>query len=204
MPAAATLGAPALRLMLARRLRRGREIAGRLAERWGRTPRRARRAGWCGCMPPASARPCRCCRWWRRWRGRGAEVLMTTGTVTSAALLDERLPAMGLDGCVRHRFVPLDVPAWVARFLDHWRPDVAGFVESEVWPNLIAACRRRAIPIHAGQCAALARALRPLASRAGAGARRCSAASTAPRRSPRRCRARCARSGSATRARPAT
>jgi len=45
-----------------------------------------------------------------------------------------------------HRFVPLDVPAWVGRFLDHWRPDVAGFVESELWPNLLAACRRRAIP----------------------------------------------------------
>jgi len=45
-----------------------------------------------------------------------------------------------------HRFVPLDVPRWVARFLDHWRPDVAGFVESELWPNLLAACRRRGIP----------------------------------------------------------
>ena len=45
-----------------------------------------------------------------------------------------------------HRFVPLDVPAWVGRFLDHWRPDAACFVESELWPNILAACRARAIP----------------------------------------------------------
>jgi 3-deoxy-D-manno-octulosonic-acid transferase len=45
-----------------------------------------------------------------------------------------------------HRFVPLDVPAWVGRFLDHWRPDAACFVESELWPNILAACRVRSIP----------------------------------------------------------
>jgi len=47
---------------------------------------------------------------------------------------------------VLHRFAPLDVPAWVRRFLEHWKPDVAGFVESELWPNLLAACRARGIP----------------------------------------------------------
>ena len=51
-----------------------------------------------------------------------------------------------LAGRVLHRFAPLDVPRWAARFLDHWRPDVAGFVESELWPNLLAACRARGIP----------------------------------------------------------
>ena len=67
-------------------------------------------------------------------------LLVTTGTVTSAELV-ARQPG------VLHRFVPLDVPAWVARFLDHWRPDAAGFVESELWPNLLAACRARAVPL---------------------------------------------------------
>lgn len=75
------------------------------------------------------------------------QVLVTTGTVTSAALLDRRLPELGLAARVRHRFVPLDVPAWAARFLDHWRPDAAGFVESEIWPNLLAACHARRIPV---------------------------------------------------------
>jgi 3-deoxy-D-manno-octulosonic-acid transferase len=70
---------------------------------------------------------------------------LTTGTVTSARLLAQRLEPP-LAEHVLHRFVPLDVPGWVARFLDHWRPDAAGFVESELWPNLLAACQARRIP----------------------------------------------------------
>lgn len=145
--AATTLGAPALRLMLARRLRQGRELGPRLPERWGddASTRPPGRLVWLhaasvgetiSVLPVVEA-----------LAGAGAQVLMTTGTLTSAALLAQRLPALGLEGHVRHRFVPLDVPAWVARFLDHWRPDVVGFVESEVWPNLVAACRRRGVPM---------------------------------------------------------
>ena len=72
-------------------------------------------------------------------------ILVTTGTVTSATLLTQRL-GPELAGRVLHRFAPLDVPRWAARFLDHWRPDVVGFVESELWPNLLMACRARGIP----------------------------------------------------------
>jgi len=68
-------------------------------------------------------------------------VLITTGTVTSAALLAERLPPRSL-----HQFVPVDTPAAVRRFLDHWRPDAALWVESELWPNLLAALDQRRIP----------------------------------------------------------
>ncbi len=76
-----------------------------------------------------------------------AHVLVTTGTVTSADLLEQRLAAIGLAPRVFHRFAPLDVPAWAARFLDHWRPDAAVFVESELWPNQLRACRHRHIPM---------------------------------------------------------
>lgn len=62
--------------------------------------------------------------------------LVTTGTVTSAALMKERLPAGAI-----HQFIPLDHPAFVRRFLDHWRPTGALFVESEFWPNLLLAAR---------------------------------------------------------------
>ncbi|MEO8715442.1 MAG: 3-deoxy-D-manno-octulosonic acid transferase, partial [Acetobacteraceae bacterium] len=72
-------------------------------------------------------------------------VLLTTGTVTSATLMAERLSVLKLTR-VLHRFAPLDVPRWAARFLDHWRPDAVAFVESELWPNLLAGCRARAIP----------------------------------------------------------
>lgn len=69
-------------------------------------------------------------------------VLVTTGTVTSARLLGQRLPTG-----VIHQYVPADRPAWVARFLDHWRPDLAIWLESEFWPNLIAATAARRVPM---------------------------------------------------------
>ncbi len=62
--------------------------------------------------------------------------LVTTGTVTSAKLMNERLP----DGAF-HQFIPLDHPDYVSAFLNHWRPDAALFVESEFWPNLILGAR---------------------------------------------------------------
>jgi 3-deoxy-D-manno-octulosonic-acid transferase len=143
----ATLGAPALRYSLRRRIARGKEIAERLPERWGEddSPRPDGRLLWLhaasvgetmSLLPVLSA-----------LAPSGVAVLLTTGTVTSANLLAQRLPDLGLDGQVTHRFVPLDVPAWAARFLDHWHPDAVGFVESELWPNLLAACRSRGIPM---------------------------------------------------------
>ncbi|MFC7610181.1 3-deoxy-D-manno-octulosonic acid transferase [Teichococcus aestuarii] len=72
-------------------------------------------------------------------------LLVTTGTVTAATLLAQRLPP-DLAGRVTHRFVPLDVPRWAEAFLDGWRPDGAIFVESELWPNMTAALARRGIP----------------------------------------------------------
>ena len=70
------------------------------------------------------------------------EILVTTGTVTAARLCEARLP----DGA-RHQFAPADMPGAVARFLDHWRPDLAIWIESELWPNLVLMTRRRNIPM---------------------------------------------------------
>jgi 3-deoxy-D-manno-octulosonic-acid transferase len=72
----------------------------------------------------------------------GLPLLVTSGTVTSAAIARQRLPAG-----VIHQFVPLDTPDFVARFLDHWQPQLALFVESDLWPNLITACGARKIPL---------------------------------------------------------
>jgi 3-deoxy-D-manno-octulosonic-acid transferase len=145
---AATLATPGLRLALRLRQRRGKEMPGRLAERRGidQTRRPLGRLIWLHAasvgetmsvlpvLPAlATAAP-------------DATILLTTGTVTSAKLLSQRLePALARR--VLHRFAPLDVPAWASRFLDHWRPNVVGFVESELWPNLLAACRARGIPV---------------------------------------------------------
>jgi 3-deoxy-D-manno-octulosonic-acid transferase len=69
-------------------------------------------------------------------------VLVTSGTVTAARLVEQRLPPGSL-----HQFVPLDVPAFVGRFLDHWRPSLALLAESELWPNLILETTQRGTPL---------------------------------------------------------
>ncbi|MBR0652822.1 3-deoxy-D-manno-octulosonic acid transferase [Roseomonas terrae] len=144
---AATSAAPLLPAYLRRRVRRGKEIAERLPERFGLGAARpdgrllwlhAASVGETLSILPlidalAAAAP-------------RLSFLVTTGTVTSATLLARRL-APALAGRVSHRFIPLDVPGWVARFLDGWRPDAGVFVESELWPNLIGAAAGRGVPL---------------------------------------------------------
>ena len=62
---------------------------------------------------------------------------MTSGTVASAEMMAGRLPAGAF-----HQFSPVDTPAAVARFLDHWRPDIGLFVDSEIWPNILIAAAK--------------------------------------------------------------
>lgn len=69
-------------------------------------------------------------------------VLVTSGTLTSATLLAKRLPAG-----VIHQFAPVDTPGAVTAFLDHWRPSLAVFVESELWPNLILEAHGRGVKL---------------------------------------------------------
>lgn len=69
-------------------------------------------------------------------------VLITTGTRSSADLLERRLPDQTI-----HQFVPLDARPFVQAFLDHWKPDVAVWTESELWPSLIHETRERGIPM---------------------------------------------------------
>src|SRR3546814_19100761 len=64
-------------------------------------------------------------------------LLLTTGTVTSAELARKRGGAN-----VIHQYLPVDLPGAVDRFLDHWRPDLVLWSESDFWPGLLAAIRR--------------------------------------------------------------
>ena len=68
-------------------------------------------------------------------------ILITTGTLTSSQYLETRLPERTL-----HQFIPLDHPVWVERFLHHWRPDTALWMESELWPNMLTAIKSANIP----------------------------------------------------------
>lgn len=72
-------------------------------------------------------------------------VLVTSNTLTSAALLADRLPGLSGGTGVVHQFSPIDGPAAVTAFLDHWRPSLGVFVESELWPNLLTMARARGI-----------------------------------------------------------
>jgi len=69
-------------------------------------------------------------------------ILVTTGTLTSAEVMSDRLPDRAM-----HQFVPLDAMVFVTRFLDHWRPHVAVWTESELWPVLITETHARNIPM---------------------------------------------------------
>ncbi|MEX0758109.1 MAG: glycosyltransferase N-terminal domain-containing protein, partial [Tistlia sp.] len=69
-------------------------------------------------------------------------LLVTTGTVTSARLAAERLPAAAF-----HRFLPIDEPRAVEGFFRSWRPDLGLVVESELWPTLLRRARRRGVPL---------------------------------------------------------
>lgn len=69
-------------------------------------------------------------------------LLVTTGTVTSATLMGERLPPGAL-----HQFVPIDAPWAVDRFLAHWQPDLVLWTESDLWPTILTRLQARGTPI---------------------------------------------------------
>lgn len=135
-------GSPLAFRLLTRRLKRGKEHPERMTERLGQASI-ARPAGPLVWVHGASVgEMLAVISLIERLRAQHFAVLVTSGTVTSAALAEQRLP----DG-VLHQFVPLDAPRFVQRFLDHWRPSLALFVESDLWPNLICSCAARRIPM---------------------------------------------------------
>ena len=77
-----------------------------------------------------------------RLRALNIRILLTSGTVTSAAIIARRF---GPD--LIHQYVPYDLPRFVERFLDHWRPSLALFIESDLWPNLILSSATRRLPM---------------------------------------------------------
>ena len=141
---ASLLATPVIDAWLAHRRRRGKEDRARFGERLGRAslPRPDGRLIWMHgasvgeslSLLPLVAR--------LRDGLPDVQVLITSGTVTSAGLLRERLP----DG-VHHQFAPVDRPGAVRRFARHWQPDLAVWVESELWPNLILETSARGCPM---------------------------------------------------------
>jgi 3-deoxy-D-manno-octulosonic-acid transferase len=135
------LASPAAPLVLRERAARGKEDRARLGERQGvaSKPRPDGRLIWihgASVGESLSALPLI----ESLLEETGTHVLVTSGTVASATLLEKRLPSRAF-----HQFVPLDTPGAVTRFLDHWKPDAGLFVESDLWPNLILQARARGV-----------------------------------------------------------
>lgn len=73
----------------------------------------------------------------------GARLLLSNVTITGRGTAER-----ALSGVTDARFYfPFDLPGLCGRFLDRIRPDVVAVVETEIWPNFLAACARRGIPV---------------------------------------------------------
>jgi 3-deoxy-D-manno-octulosonic-acid transferase len=133
---------PLVPLVLSVRASRGKEDASRAGERYGEASLKrpegrlvwvhAASVGETIAVLPLIA----------RLTNAGFPVLLTTTTLTSASIAAAQLP----EGAV-HQFGPLDVATYLDRFLDHWRPFLGIFVESELWPTVIGRLEERAVPL---------------------------------------------------------
>ncbi len=136
------VGRPLVQQYLESRLATGKESPDRLQERLG-YPGRPRPEGRLAWLHGASVgESLSLLPLIEQLQRRGFTPMITTGTVTSARLMAERLP----EGAF-HQFIPVDIPYAVQRFLDHWRPDLVIWAESDFWPNLLDALRQRALPV---------------------------------------------------------
>lgn len=135
---------PCLRGWLKRRARRGKEDPRRMPERFGHAsqPRPQGRLIWLHAASVGEVQSMLTLVRQLLAAQPHTHLLITTGTVTSAALVAQQKLARTV-----HQFTPVDTPASVTRFLDHWRPDLAIWVESEFWPQLIVRARKRGIPM---------------------------------------------------------
>ena len=141
---ASVLAGPAIALYLNHRLARGKEPADRLGERSGIAgrPRPPGPLIWLHAASVGEATSALALIGRLLARQGDGHLLVTTGTVTAAQIMAERLPPGAF-----HQYVPVDRPVAVRRFLDHWRPDLAVWIESELWPNLVLETARRGTPM---------------------------------------------------------
>ena len=130
--------APSIRLWMSLRAVQGREDRQRLGERFGRpsVERPAGRLVWLhGASVGESVALLSVAARLRQLQPE-VTILFTSGTRAAADVLDKRKPSGSL-----HQYAPVDTPDVVLAFVNHWRPHAAIFVEGELWPNMLLACR---------------------------------------------------------------
>jgi len=69
-------------------------------------------------------------------------VMVTTGTTTSADLMSKRLPERAF-----HQYIPIDNPSFTKRFIKHWQPDMVLWFESDFWPAMLSSIKKKNIPL---------------------------------------------------------
>ncbi|MGQ0527021.1 MAG: 3-deoxy-D-manno-octulosonic acid transferase [Alphaproteobacteria bacterium] len=137
------LAGPFLSLLLACRAQQGKEIAARIDERKGRSFH-TRPDGfliWIHAASVGEAQSALILVERLLAHNNQLNILMTTGTVTSAKMMLEKLSKRAI-----YQFCPLDRADWVRNFLNHWKPDLVLWMESELWPNMLSEIERRSIP----------------------------------------------------------
>ena len=127
-----------------RRLARGTEDAARLAERFGQggVARPDGRLVWFHAASVGESQSLLGLIRLMRDEQPDVQILVTTTTVTSAALMARDLPAGAI-----HQFAPYDTARAARAFLRHWRPDLAVFTESELWPRLLSEIDARGVAL---------------------------------------------------------
>lgn len=143
--AASFLSEPLWRMSLKRRVQRGKEDPSRLAERLGHAAV-ARPLGvlvWVHALGIGEAGAILSVIRALREARPDVQILLTTNTRTGA----DGLAKMGLPEGVIHQYAPIDAPAPIARFLDHWRPDAFVLAELDLWPRMQRSLTARGIPM---------------------------------------------------------
>ena len=136
------MATPLMRVLISRRLKQGKEEPARIGER----------RGFAGVDRPTGpliwihgasvGEVLAAAELIERLRALNVRILLTSGTVTSAAIVAKRFPSD-----VVHQYIPFDAPRYVERFLEFWQPSLALFIESDLWPNLILSCADRRVPM---------------------------------------------------------
>lgn len=136
------LAAPLSGAIIRRRLRQGKEDAERIGERYGIASIERPDGPLIWIHGASVGEVLAVAELIEKLRALGIRILLTSGTLTAAAMVQRRFPPD-----VIHQYVPFDAPRFVDSFLDHWRPGLALFIESDLWPNLILATSDYRIPM---------------------------------------------------------
>ena len=69
------------------------------------------------------------------------QILITSNTLSSAKLISKiKLKK------ITHQFFPIDNNFIVKKFINYWKPSIALFIDSEIWPNMLINLDKKKIP----------------------------------------------------------